>query len=59
VEYYKPTYESVKGKDTIIVAKQRNGPTGDVDLTFLREFTKFVDYTEVMVGELEAENRPF
>ena len=25
----------------MIVAKQRNGPTGDVQLTFLREFTRF------------------
>jgi len=28
---------------TLIVGKQRNGPTGDVPLTFLKAFTKFVD----------------
>jgi replicative DNA helicase len=30
---------------TITIAKQRNGPTGDLNLTFLREFTRFEDYT--------------
>ncbi len=29
------------GKATLIIAKQRNGPTGDVHLTFLKEFTRF------------------
>ena len=28
------------------IAKQRNGPTGSVKLTFLRNFTRFRDYTE-------------
>lgn len=28
------------------IAKQRNGPTGSVKLTFLRSFTRFRDYTE-------------
>jgi replicative DNA helicase len=31
---------------TITVAKQRNGPTGDIKLTFLSEFTRFEDYSE-------------
>jgi replicative DNA helicase len=30
---------------TITIAKQRNGPTGELNLTFLREFTRFEDYT--------------
>jgi replicative DNA helicase len=30
-----------RGVAEIIVAKQRNGPIGSVDLTFLREFTRF------------------
>ena len=51
-EVYKPD-TSEKGKATIILAKQRNGPTGDVPLTFLRESTKFVPYTPVMAGETE------
>ncbi|HEV7733382.1 MAG TPA: replicative DNA helicase [Candidatus Binatia bacterium] len=30
-----------KGVAEIIIAKQRNGPVGSVELTFLREFTRF------------------
>jgi replicative DNA helicase len=51
-EVYKPD-SAEKGKALIILAKQRNGPTGDVPLTFLRESTKFVPYTPVMAGETE------
>jgi replicative DNA helicase len=54
-EYYKPDDPTLKGKATIIVAKQRNGPTGDVTLTFLREFTKFVPYSPLMAGETEPD----
>lgn len=31
---------------TIIIAKQRNGPTGNVELVFLKEYTKFVNKTD-------------
>ena len=30
---------------TITIAKQRNGPIGDLNLTFLKEFTRFEDYS--------------
>ena len=33
--------QAAEGKATLIIAKQRNGPTGDVHLTFLKEFTRF------------------
>lgn len=32
-----------EGKATLIIAKQRNGPVGEVSLTFLKEFTRFCD----------------
>ena len=35
----------VKGTADIIVGKQRNGPTGEVRLTFLGEYTRFENYT--------------
>ncbi len=35
-----------KGRAEIIIAKQRNGPIGKVDLTFLGEFTKFENYID-------------
>ena len=45
-EYYADTEEEkdeMEGKAELIIAKQRNGPTGDVPLTFLKEFTRFED----------------
>ena len=45
-EYYADTDDEKKeseGKATLIIAKQRNGPVGDVPLTFLKEFTRFED----------------
>lgn len=51
VFYKKDTPEP--GKAEIIVAKQRNGPTDTINLTFLRESTKFVPYSPVMPDETE------
>jgi replicative DNA helicase len=31
----------VSGKAELIIAKQRNGPTGDIPLTFIKEYTRF------------------
>jgi len=45
-EYYADTdedKEAALGKATLIIAKQRNGPVGDVPLTFLEEYTRFED----------------
>ena len=44
-EVYNRDEEDNKGKAEIIVAKQRNGPTGTLTLTFLGEYTRFEDYT--------------
>ncbi|MCM8784833.1 MAG: replicative DNA helicase [Candidatus Omnitrophica bacterium] len=43
-EYYNETEEN-KGKAEVIIAKQRNGPTGSIFLTFLEEYTRFENYT--------------
>lgn len=39
-EVYNQTEEN-RGKAELIVAKQRNGPTGSVEIAFLKEFTRF------------------
>ena len=40
-EYYEPETSEKRGLADVIVAKQRNGPIGTVELTFLKEFTRF------------------
>jgi replicative DNA helicase len=45
-EYYADSDEDkqeAEGKATLIIAKQRNGPVGDVPLTFIKQFTRFED----------------
>ncbi len=42
-EMYKRDDPSLQGKAELIVAKQRNGPTGTVRLQFIRDFTRFVN----------------
>jgi len=39
---------SLKGIAEIIVAKHRNGPTGDINLKFVREYAKFVDLDDTL-----------
>lgn len=41
-EYYNPESDK-RGIAEVIIAKQRNGPVGSVELGFLKEFTKFVN----------------
>jgi replicative DNA helicase len=53
-EYYADSDEEKKevaGKATLIIAKQRNGPVGDVPLTFLKEYTRFENRAEEEGGE--------
>jgi replicative DNA helicase len=44
-EVYNPDTPD-KGKAEIIIGKQRNGPIGKVDLTFLGTFTRFENYAD-------------
>ncbi len=41
-EQYNRTEENANMAD-VIIAKQRNGPTGDIKLAFLKEYTRFED----------------
>jgi replicative DNA helicase len=45
-EYYDREDESKRGLAEIMLAKNRNGPTGEVELRFFRECTRFDDYTD-------------
>ena len=40
-EYYDRENEDIKGQAEIIIAKQRNGPTGSVKLAYLSDYTRF------------------
>ena len=56
-EYYADSDEErteLEGKAELIIAKQRNGPIGQVKLTFLKNFTRFEDRAEDAVEPQEA-----
>lgn len=40
-EYYNREDPSLKNKASLIIAKQRNGPVGEVELNFFSEYTRF------------------
>src|SRR5882757_1825983 len=42
------------GEAELIIAKQRNGPVGEIALTFLKEFTRFEDRARNVSGSEEA-----
>jgi replicative DNA helicase len=46
-EVYKPDDPELEGRAELIIAKQRNGPTGRVNLAFLKNSTRF----ESMLGD--------
>jgi len=43
-EVYSPDKPESKGRAEVIVGKQRNGPIGKVELTFLGQFTRFENF---------------
>ena len=53
-EVYNPDSDH-KGTAEVVIGKQRNGPTGKVDLTFISEFTTFKDLFRGDYDEVEAE----
>ena len=50
-EVYKPDREDLRGMAELLLAKQRNGPTGRLNLVFLKEFTKFENRTNDLGGD--------
>lgn len=58
-EYYQTNEEDrarVAGQAELIVAKQRNGPVGDVKLTWLKDFTRFENHSHKPYDEFESFN---
>ena len=54
--YYNRDDESVQKKAKLIIAKQRNGPVGDVDLSFLSQYTLFTNpLPEEVEEQVESE----
>ncbi|MGA8051953.1 MAG: replicative DNA helicase [Burkholderiales bacterium] len=43
-EVYSPDKPEAKGRAEVIIGKQRNGPIGKVELTFLGQFTRFENF---------------
>ncbi len=54
-EVYNRSDHSNKGKAEIIIAKQRNGPTDRINLTFLSHCTRFVPYSDRGYEDSEEE----
>jgi replicative DNA helicase len=40
-EVYKPDDPELSGRAELIIAKQRNGPTGKIEMAFLKNCTRF------------------
>jgi len=45
-DFYKREEESSNAVANVIIAKQRNGPTGTISLAFLKEFTRFENLSQ-------------
>lgn len=54
-EVYQKEREDLRGVAELILAKQRNGPTGKVPLVFLHEYTKFENPADDFVDEIPPE----
>ncbi len=57
-EYYYHTHEEaeaagVKGQGELFISKQRNGPTGDVKLTWLSKYTRFENRAQPQHSEFD------
>ena len=60
-EYYQTNEEDrerVRGEADLLVRKQRNGPTGDVKLTWMHDFTRFRNFSHKPYAEFETYGAP-
>ena len=57
-EYYQrgDDRKELEGQAQIIIAKQRNGPVGEVELEWLRDFTRFQDKVPERLKEFDQYN---
>jgi len=46
-----PTVPQASRERLLVIAKQRNGPTGEVPLTFIPDFTRFENHTRTPSAE--------
>lgn len=56
-EYYQTNEEDrerVRGEADLLVRKQRNGPTGDVKLAWLHDFTRFRNFSHKTYSEFDS-----
>lgn len=51
--------ENLGQKVEVIVAKNRNGPTGQDELLFFKQYTRFADMVEEFVGDEDDDDMPF
>jgi replicative DNA helicase len=61
-EYYRPQDLSLKGQAELIIAKQRNGPTGTIKLHFNKQLTRFDNLSvapEQAGGRGDPDEAPF
>jgi replicative DNA helicase len=50
-----PNIEQESVAVNLLIAKQRNGPTGDVNLTFLKTYTRFESAAKISADDVPAE----
>lgn len=50
-----PSIEQEAVPVNLLIAKQRNGPTGDVNLTFLKTYTRFESAAKISADDIPAE----
>jgi replicative DNA helicase len=61
-EYYQSNEEDrerVRGEADLLVRKQRNGPTGDVKLAWIHDFTRFRNFSHKTYSEFDSHGGDF